>query len=170
MWKRWILVPLPALPLPHFRFHKNVVILLVAIPPTNVEVADSAYRFRFRIPGYNAQIYCIHFPEIVYQFEGIGWSLSTCDLGCEWEIPWILQDLVPTFLMQWTPSLLENALVIPVSKRLFCVKGFDWLLSYIPLSNGQENNEYLWMFLPMQFDSLINIFLFCISFHFIMSS
>ena len=60
MRKRWILVPLPPHPLPRlrfrfrFRFHKNVVILLVAIPPTNVEAADSADRFRFRFsnPGY----------------------------------------------------------------------------------------------------------------------
>ena len=51
MWKQWILVPLPPFPrfricihfCSHFRFcfHQNVVILLVAIPPTNVEVAPS---------------------------------------------------------------------------------------------------------------------------------
>ena len=33
------------------RFHKNVVILLVAIPPTNLEAADTAFRFRFQNPG-----------------------------------------------------------------------------------------------------------------------
>ena len=49
---------LPPLPLPRFRFrfHKNVVILLVAIPSTNVEAADSANRFRFRIPGCNRNL------------------------------------------------------------------------------------------------------------------
>ena len=56
MRKRWILEPLPPfplpLPLPRFRFHKNVVISLAAIPPTNAEAADSADRFRFRIPAY----------------------------------------------------------------------------------------------------------------------
>ena len=36
-----------------FRFHKNVVIILVAIPPTNAEAAGLADRslLRFRIPG-----------------------------------------------------------------------------------------------------------------------
>ena len=32
------------------RFHQNVVILLVAIPPTNLEAADTANRFRFQNP------------------------------------------------------------------------------------------------------------------------
>ena len=49
MWKRWILVPLP---LPRFRFHKNVVFSLLAIPPTNAEAAGPADRFRFRIPDF----------------------------------------------------------------------------------------------------------------------
>ena len=31
-----------------FRFHQNVVILLVAIPPTYLEAADKTNRFRFR--------------------------------------------------------------------------------------------------------------------------
>ena len=55
MRKRWVLVPLPPLALPHFhfRFHKNVAISLVAIPPTNVEAVGLAFRFRFCfcIPG-----------------------------------------------------------------------------------------------------------------------
>ena len=38
------------LPLPRFRFHKNVVFSLLAIPPTNAEAAGPADRFRFRIP------------------------------------------------------------------------------------------------------------------------
>ena len=52
IWKWWILVLLVPLP-PPLHFHQNVVILLVAIPPTNAEAADPAYRFRFhfRIPG-----------------------------------------------------------------------------------------------------------------------
>ena len=35
------------------RFRQNVVILLVAIPPTNVEAANPSFgfRLRFRIPG-----------------------------------------------------------------------------------------------------------------------
>ena len=53
-WKRWILMPLPPLPLQRslFHFHKNVVISLVANPPTNAEAAGQAdrFRFRFRIP------------------------------------------------------------------------------------------------------------------------
>ena len=50
MSKRSILGPLPPLPLPRFRFrfHQNVVILLVAIPPTYLEAADKSNRFRFR--------------------------------------------------------------------------------------------------------------------------
>ena len=44
MRKRWTCVPLP---FPPIRFHKNVVILLVANPPTIAEAADSADRFRF---------------------------------------------------------------------------------------------------------------------------
>ena len=50
MRKRWILVALPPLPLPRFRFCflQNVVILLVAIPPTYLEAADQTNRFRFR--------------------------------------------------------------------------------------------------------------------------
>ena len=47
-WKWSILGPLPPLPLPRFRFHQNVVILLVAIPPTYLEAADKNNRFRFR--------------------------------------------------------------------------------------------------------------------------
>ena len=35
-WKRSTLGPLPPLLLPRFRFHQHVVILLVAIPPTNL--------------------------------------------------------------------------------------------------------------------------------------
>ena len=54
--KRSILGPLPPLPLLRFRFrfHQNVVILLVAIPPTYLEAADKNNRFRFRFqnPGY----------------------------------------------------------------------------------------------------------------------
>ena len=36
-----------------FRFRQNVVVLLVAIPPTYLEAADVANRFRFRFqnPG-----------------------------------------------------------------------------------------------------------------------
>ena len=51
MRKQWNLVPLP-LPRLRFRFHKNIVISLVAIPPTIAEAADLAdlIRFRFRIP------------------------------------------------------------------------------------------------------------------------
>ena len=54
-WKRSIIRPLP-LPLPHFRFHHNVVILLVAIPTTYLEAADLANRFhlRFQNPGESA--------------------------------------------------------------------------------------------------------------------
>ena len=48
MRKRWILAPLP---LPRFRFHKIVVVSLVAIPPTNAEAAGLADRFR--IPAHN---------------------------------------------------------------------------------------------------------------------
>ena len=51
--KRWILVKLPPLPHPRFRFHQNVVILLVAIPPTYLEAAASAIRFRFQNPNSN---------------------------------------------------------------------------------------------------------------------
>ena len=65
MRKWWILVPLPPLPplpLPrfHFRFHfhENVVILSVAIPPTNVKAASLADRFHFRIPAYKPQSIC----------------------------------------------------------------------------------------------------------------
>ena len=49
-WKRSILRPLPPLPLPRFlfRFHQNEIILLVAIPPTYLEAAGTANRFRFR--------------------------------------------------------------------------------------------------------------------------
>ena len=51
--KRRISVPLPPFLLPRFRihFHQNVVISLVAIPPTYAEAAEPADRFRFRIPG-----------------------------------------------------------------------------------------------------------------------
>ena len=42
-----LLLPLP-LPRFRFRFPQNAVILLVAIPPMNLEVADTANRFRFR--------------------------------------------------------------------------------------------------------------------------
>ena len=38
-----------ALPLPR----KNVVILLLAIPPTSAEAPDPADRFRFRFPAYH---------------------------------------------------------------------------------------------------------------------
>ena len=44
-WKRSNLGLLPRF---RFRFHENVVIFLVAIPPTYLEAADSANRFRFR--------------------------------------------------------------------------------------------------------------------------
>ena len=49
-WKWSILVPLPPLPLPRFRFrfYQNVVILLVAIPPTYLGAADKTNGFRFR--------------------------------------------------------------------------------------------------------------------------
>ena len=54
-WKRLILGPLPPLPIPRFRFrfHQNVVILLVAIPPTYFEAADknNHFRFSFQNPG-----------------------------------------------------------------------------------------------------------------------
>ena len=57
-WKRSILGPLPPLPLPRFRFrfHQNVVISLVAIPPTYLEATDKTNRFRFRFqnPGHGA--------------------------------------------------------------------------------------------------------------------
>ena len=43
-----ILVPLP-LPSSRFTSIKNVVILLVAIPPTSAEAPDSADRFRFPV-------------------------------------------------------------------------------------------------------------------------
>ena len=46
-WKRSI-IGLLRLPRFGFRFHQNAVILLVAIPPTNLEAADTANRFRFR--------------------------------------------------------------------------------------------------------------------------
>jgi len=51
---------LEPLPLPRFRFrsHENVVLSLVAIPPTNVEAADPADRFRFRIPGDRIESSC----------------------------------------------------------------------------------------------------------------
>ena len=48
MPKQWILVPLPLL---RFPFHKNVVILLMAIPPTKAAEPDG--RFCFHIFGYN---------------------------------------------------------------------------------------------------------------------
>ena len=52
-WKWTILGPLPPLPLPRFhsRFHKNVITLLVAIPPTYLEAVDKNNRFRFQNPG-----------------------------------------------------------------------------------------------------------------------
>ena len=40
-------MPLP-LPYFRFRFHQNVVVTLVAIPPTNADAADPADRFHFR--------------------------------------------------------------------------------------------------------------------------
>jgi len=46
-WKRSILGPLP-LPHFHFRFHQNIVILLVVIPPTYLEAADKTNRFRLQ--------------------------------------------------------------------------------------------------------------------------
>ena len=49
--KSGMLVPLPPLPRFCFRFHQNVVILLVANPPTNAEAAVPRDRFRFSIPG-----------------------------------------------------------------------------------------------------------------------
>ena len=45
-------MPLP-LPRFHFRFLKNIVILLVANPPMNKEAADIRDRFRFLIPDCN---------------------------------------------------------------------------------------------------------------------
>ena len=44
-WKRSILGPLP---LPRFRFHQNIVNLLVAIPPTYLEATGKNNRFPFR--------------------------------------------------------------------------------------------------------------------------
>ena len=43
---------------PRFRFHQNVVIFLVAIPPTNVEAADPTdrFRFRFHIPANDMRV------------------------------------------------------------------------------------------------------------------
>ena len=35
-----------------FRFHQKMVVLLVAIPPTNLEAVDTADRFRFQNPGW----------------------------------------------------------------------------------------------------------------------
>jgi len=48
-WKRSILVPL--LPFPRFRFRQNVVISLVAIPPTHLEAVDKNNRFRYQNPA-----------------------------------------------------------------------------------------------------------------------
>ena len=57
---------------PRFRFHQNVVIFLVAIPPTNVEAADLADRFffRFRIPGPQThQFFRVIFSDFVFSCQ-----------------------------------------------------------------------------------------------------
>ena len=53
-WKRSILGPLP---LPRFRFRQDVVILLVAIPPTYLEAVDIANHLRFRFQNPNAYLF-----------------------------------------------------------------------------------------------------------------
>ena len=47
----------------HFRFCQNVVIQLVAIPPTIAEADDAADRFRFRIPRSKFQVRCMIFAR-----------------------------------------------------------------------------------------------------------
>ena len=39
--------------LPRFRFHQNVVILLVAFPPTYLEATDKTNRFRYQNPAFH---------------------------------------------------------------------------------------------------------------------
>ena len=54
------------LPLPRFcfRFHQNIVILLVAIPPTYLEAADKNNRFRFRFQ--NTGSWCKSLGNMVF--------------------------------------------------------------------------------------------------------
>ena len=59
-WKRSVLESLP-LPRFRFRFHQNVLILLVAIPPTYLEAADKTNRLRFRFQNPVCQMLLLYF-------------------------------------------------------------------------------------------------------------
>ena len=67
-WKRSILGPFPLLRF-RFRFHQNVVILLVAIPPTHLEAAEKNNRFRFRFQNPAYQFYKIKVLRVAVVFE-----------------------------------------------------------------------------------------------------
>ena len=72
-WKQSILGPLPPPPLPRFRFRQSVVISLLAIPPTNLEAADTANSFRFRFQNLSDRG-VVSFPLVKGEKSYLSWG------------------------------------------------------------------------------------------------